>query len=201
MNIPNSKKHKVSLRFISQWPVRLVALCLLPTLLLGCASPPAVRVQSTTETTQVLPSTVVYFYPNNNQSQEQQERDRYECYLWAVEQTGFDPGQQGLTPHQRIEVVPSTPPGSDVAVGAVTGGVVGSIIAGPRSGPEGLVFGVLAGGIMGLASEASKQEQADKLQQQYDALEQERYYQLEKQADAYKRAVSACLEGRDYTVQ
>lgn len=200
MNISNSKKQHLSKRFISQWPARLVALCLLPTLLLGCASP-TVQVQSTTETTPTRPSTMVYFYPNNNQSQQQQERDRYECYLWAVEQTGFDPGQQGLTPHQRIEVVSTTPPGSDVAVGAFTGGVVGSIVAGPHSGPEGLIFGLLAGGMLGLASEASKQEQADKLQQQYDALEQQRYYQLEKQADAYKRAVSACLEGRDYTVQ
>lgn len=34
----------------------------------------------------------IFVYPNEGQSDEQRERDRYECYLWAVEQTGFDPG-------------------------------------------------------------------------------------------------------------
>ena len=32
-----------------------------------------------------------YVYPNNGQSSEQVGRDRYECYAWAVNQTGFDP--------------------------------------------------------------------------------------------------------------
>lgn len=30
-------------------------------------------------------------YPRNGQSQEQQERDRYECHRWAVQQSGYDP--------------------------------------------------------------------------------------------------------------
>ena len=33
----------------------------------------------------------IFAYPNNGQSQAKQDSDRYECYLWAVEQTGFDP--------------------------------------------------------------------------------------------------------------
>jgi hypothetical protein len=37
------------------------------------------------------PSIRVYFYANNGQSAEQQDRDRYECHRWAVGQTGFDP--------------------------------------------------------------------------------------------------------------
>ncbi len=34
----------------------------------------------------------IYIYPNEGQSDEQRDRDRYECYLWASEQTGYDPG-------------------------------------------------------------------------------------------------------------
>lgn len=34
----------------------------------------------------------IFVYPNLGQSDEQRDRDRYECYLWAVEQTSFDPG-------------------------------------------------------------------------------------------------------------
>src|SRR6516164_90871 len=39
-------------------------------------------------------------YPEQGQSQQQQQRDRYECYQWAVGQTGFDPQRQamGYTP-------------------------------------------------------------------------------------------------------
>ncbi|GAB63029.1 MAG: glycine zipper family protein [Candidatus Jettenia sp.] len=30
-------------------------------------------------------------YPAKGQSQEQMEKDKYECYSWAKQQTGFDP--------------------------------------------------------------------------------------------------------------
>ncbi|CAA0079450.1 Uncharacterised protein [Halioglobus japonicus] len=33
----------------------------------------------------------IYVYPNKAQSTEQQGRDRYECYLWAVKQSAYDP--------------------------------------------------------------------------------------------------------------
>jgi hypothetical protein len=33
--------------------------------------------------------------PNSGQSAEQQAKDRYECYRWAVDQTGFDPTASG----------------------------------------------------------------------------------------------------------
>lgn len=36
-------------------------------------------------------SSQVFAYPNSKQSEEQQEQDRFECYVWAVEQTGYDP--------------------------------------------------------------------------------------------------------------
>jgi hypothetical protein len=37
----------------------------------------------------------LYIYPKKGQNAEQQETDRYECYRWAVQQTGFDPTQPG----------------------------------------------------------------------------------------------------------
>jgi hypothetical protein len=35
----------------------------------------------------------LYVYPTRGQSTEQQAKDRYECYRWAADQTGFDPTQ------------------------------------------------------------------------------------------------------------
>ena len=33
----------------------------------------------------------VFVYPRNGQTADQQARDRYECYRFAVAQSGFDP--------------------------------------------------------------------------------------------------------------
>jgi uncharacterized protein DUF6515 len=35
--------------------------------------------------------TDIFAYPKNGQSEEQQARDRYECYRWAISQSGYDP--------------------------------------------------------------------------------------------------------------
>ena len=51
------------------------------------------------EEAQVAEAKDVFVYPNHGQSAEQTSKDRYECYLWAVDQTGFDPssGEAGDT--------------------------------------------------------------------------------------------------------
>jgi len=36
-----------------------------------------------------------FMYPRNDQSAEDQARDRFECHQWAVTQTGFDPSEPG----------------------------------------------------------------------------------------------------------
>jgi len=35
------------------------------------------------------PITQIYFYPKAGQTNEQQSRDHYECYNWAMQQTGL----------------------------------------------------------------------------------------------------------------
>jgi hypothetical protein len=37
------------------------------------------------------PNDKVFVYPRNGQSQKQQDKDRYECHAWAMDQSGFDP--------------------------------------------------------------------------------------------------------------
>lgn len=36
-------------------------------------------------------------FPAQGQSQEQMERDKYDCYTWSKQQTGFDPMQPQAT--------------------------------------------------------------------------------------------------------
>jgi hypothetical protein len=146
-------------------------------------------------------STRVYVYPTAGQSSEQQSRDRYECYLWSVKQTGFDPSQTQLAPHQRVEVVPMPAAGHDTAVGAVTGAVLGAVIARPGDAAAAAVGGAIVGGAMGAASDASRQARAQQVQQRYDRRAAAQSARLEEQASNYRRALTACLEGRGYTVK
>lgn len=148
-----------------------------------------------------LPPTRVYFYPAAGQSAAQQDRDRYECHLWAVKQSGFDPSLPMPAPAPRVEVIPSPPPGHDTAVGAVTGAVLGAAVAHPHDAGEGAVVGAVAGALIGAVSDASRQEQAEVIQQRYGRRDSQRYAQVERKAQDYRRAMSACLEGRGYAVQ
>ena len=45
----------------------------------------------------------VFIYPRQNQSEQQQAKDRYECHRWAVGQTNYDPTQlpSGGTPDKQ----------------------------------------------------------------------------------------------------
>ena len=179
---------------------RILSITVVSVMLFGCA-PTGYTVQKHPAASPPLPNTVVYFYPTKGQSEAQQDRDRYECYLWAVKQSGFDPGQAQLAPHQRVEVTPAAPPGSDTAAGAVGGAIVGSMMAPRHDRGFGMVFGALTGAMLGAASDAARQQQAQQVQQHYDAKEAQRYARLEKQSRDYQRAMTACLEGRGYTVR
>ena len=35
----------------------------------------------------------MFIYPKNGQSQHQEDKDRFECHSWAIQQTGFDPSR------------------------------------------------------------------------------------------------------------
>jgi hypothetical protein len=148
-----------------------------------------------------MPSTQVFFYPAAGQSAEQQNRDRYECYGWAVQQTGFDPSQAQLAPHQRIEVVPEPAPGQDTAAGAITGAILGAAVSRPRDAGAGALVGAVAGAMLGAASDSARAQQAERAQRRYDARDAQQMAALDAQAAAYRRAMTACLEGRGYRVQ
>jgi uncharacterized membrane protein len=134
-------------------------------------------------------------YPANGQTPQQLERDRYECHVWAVQQSGFDPSRSGTPPGQRVVVEPATPPGAGTAIGAIAGAILGAAIAGPRNAGAGLVLGGVTGAVVGSASDANAQAEAN--------YEQARLDRSAAGGDAaatnYRRAISACLDARGYT--
>jgi outer membrane lipoprotein SlyB len=145
--------------------------------------------------------TQIYFYPNQGQSTEQQSRDHYECYSWAVDQTGFDPSVSSIVPEQRVRVVPMPPPGQDTIAMSIAGAVLGALIAGPRHAGGGALIGAASGAIAGAASDISREESARQMEEAYNNRNQARDIHKEKKALAFRRAMSACLEGRGYTVK
>ena len=147
------------------------------------------------------PFTQVYFYPKHGQTTEQQSRDHYECYNWAMKQTGFDPSQSSIPSERRVKVVPMPPPGYDTTILAITGAVLGALIAGPHHAGQGALIGAGSGALFGAASDASRQQHAEQMAEAYANRDQALDAKYEGKARDFRRAMSACLEGRGYRVQ
>lgn len=176
-----------------------VALVLLASLALGgCAvAPPMARAPLPPP---VLAPAPMYFYPERGQDAALQERDRYECYRWAVGQSGFDPG---MTP---VSLPPQAPPvdaprdGSAVAAGAVTGAVIGSVTTSRRHSGGATVIGAIFGAALGAIAQESRAQAAEQAnaarEQQNQAARQAAMAPL----DGFRRAMGACMAGRGFRV-
>lgn len=140
----------------------------------------------------------VYFYPTQGQTPERQERDRYECYNWAVSRTGFDPSRRPLPPSQRGVVVPPRPTGEATVGGALIGAIIGAAVSDSRNAASGAIVGAAAGGLLGAASESA---QADEDARRYAASQAAAAAGNGRAAADYQRAMSACLEARGYSVK
>jgi|SRR5688572_5943237 hypothetical protein len=129
----------------------------------------------------------VFVYPSKGQTKEQQEQDEFACYKWGKEQTGFDPTQtvqQAAPPQQHGQVVGGAARGA--ALGAIGGAIAGD--AG-----KGAAIGAAVGGGAGAMRRRGQARQAEAAQQKAE----EKY---EASLAGYKRAFSACMTGRGYTV-
>ena len=158
----------------------------------------------------------LYIYPNKGQPEEQQAKDRYECYQWAVKNTGVDPNTleapRGLA--QVRVAIPENPKQGASAKGTIIGGATGAVIGSLDDGhgrrhhshtAEGFIIGAIVGSIIGSsverkgaidAREAARAEAREKEQKNAEARAQ-----YEKAIDSYGRAFSACMEAREYTVR
>ena len=179
----------------------LLPLCLEILVMSGCADPTPRRYRVETPR---APDTNVYFYPASGQaiSAAQQDRDKYECNDWAVQQTGFDPSKPNLPPHQRMQIVGRGPTdGAAVVGGAATGAVLGAAVAGHSDTGRGALLGLLFGAAIGGVADAERHDQTETLQAQSDAkYNRALNARLEREAAQFRRAISACLSARGYSV-
>lgn len=166
---------------------------LLGIMVLGAIQVNAQTLPDTSQMTynQISKALELFVFPTNGQSQEQQKVDEFECYKWALEQTGIDPLN---LPKVEAEVQ-SGPSGGAVrgaARGAAAGAAIGAITG---DAGQGAAVGATAGAIGG--RRAGKNAQAQQNQQaQANAAASE-----EETINTFRKAFSACIKGKGYTVE
>jgi hypothetical protein len=143
----------------------------------------------------------IYFYPKEGQTKEQQGRDHYECYNWAVKETGFDPATSQIPADDRVRLVPMPPPGYDTATLAIAGAVLGAILGGRRNAAGGAIIGATGGAIIGSASDSARQQSVQHQQDAYNTQIRAQRTAFAEREMNFRRAMSACLEGRGYSVK
>jgi len=166
----------------------LVAFAAAAVLLAGCAGPPR---HAAPPPPVAAPQPTMYFYPELSQDDSRQDRDRYECYRWAVRESGVDPG---MTPVRHVPPPRGTVrDGGEVVAGAATGAIVGAVVSSPRRTGEGMVLGAIFGSLIGAAAQENRVQAAEAAQARRLAYQQA-------PMDNFRRAMGACMSGRGYRV-
>ena len=133
-----------------------------------------------------------FVYPKNNQTAEQTQQDKNECYVWAKGETGFDPMAQ-----YRTETAPppqsSSGPDGSMARGAARGAALGAIVGNSDDARKGAAAGAAVGAMR--RRDQRRQEQKD-----YERWEQEETAKYNEKRNRYNRAYKGCMEARDYSV-
>ena len=158
-------------------------------------------------------ATPLYFYPERGQPETVQERDRFECYRWAVRETGTDPGMTAVRSDDPGRVPPPplySPPrgeryaradGADVVAGAATGAILGAAVSSPRNAGVSAVIGAVFGAAVGAASGEARNRAIDDAQARQAAAAEARAARARVPLDNFRRAMTACMQGRGYRVQ
>jgi outer membrane protein with glycine zipper len=146
----------------------------------------------------------VFAFPGSGQTATQQSQDETECYNWAERETGLDPfqldkqaaqQQQQAVQQQQQAQAAAAGAGAKGALGGAAGGAAIGAIAGNAG--KGAAIGAGVGAIANRARGQSKAQQAQQQSQQSQAAAK----MTASQITNFKKAFSACLEAKKYTVK
>ncbi len=147
----------------------------------------------------------VYVFPNTGQNSEQQSIDESACYGWAVQNTGSDPFQlQNQSDSQQQTAEQATAAAGAVGTGAGARGAVrgaaGGTLIGAIAGDtgKGAAYGAAAGLLVGhRRKRVARREATAEVAEASTQAQQATATDLEN----FKKAFSACLEAKAYTVK
>jgi len=154
---------------------------LVPAVLLLCLSSIDSKAQSN-----IAGPLDMYVFPAKGQDKDTQDRDEFDCYKWAVEQSGIDP----MNPPD-VQADPNAGTGAVVgssARGAAAGAAVGAISG---SAGKGAAIGATLGAFGGMGRRRGAQAGAEQQAKQQQAA----------MINSFKKAFAVCLEGKGYTVK
>ena len=139
----------------------------------------------------------VSVFPGAGQSASQQSKDEAECYQWAVKNTGSDPFQlqkQAQANAQASQYNAQSTQGSAVR-GAAGGAAAGALIGGiAGDAGQGAAIGAATGALV-------NRRRAKRAQQENEANIQASQQATDSQMANFKKAFSACLEGKKYVAK
>jgi Glycine-zipper domain len=157
----------------------------------------------------------LYAYPGKGQSRDQQLVDESDCYNSAQQQTGVNADMPAPQSPSSADVQAAQAQAADAAPqqkggrargaarGAAKGAVVGGIVGDAGKGAAvGATVGTVRGGRQQRQANAAAKDQASaqvgsQVQQQY----QNQKAAYDQQMNTFKRAFSACMEARGYSVK
>ena len=176
----------------------------------------AVPVAQQSEGTSPAKSIGVFAYPKNQQSADQQLNDENACFASAKQQSGIDPQapppaakteEQKKAEQQAAADNAKQAKGGRVkgAAGGAAGGAAVGAIADDEAG-KGAAAGATAGAMVGgakqrRANKASKEQAAQATAQQQQQQEAQAQAAHQQGIDTFKRAFSACMDARGYSVK
>ena len=134
----------------------------------------------------------LHAFPAKDQTPQQQQSDEAACYSWANQDSGFDPIAAGSNAAASGYSAPPAGLGIRGAAAGAAGGAAIGAIAGDAG--KGAAIGATAGGIRGRMVQRRAEAQA---QQQAQVKSQT----LKTGFENFKRAFSACMEGKGYSVK
>jgi len=134
----------------------------------------------------------LYVFPAKNQTAQQQEKDESDCYTWAVQQSGYDPINPTKVQAQQVDQGPDGSAVRGAAGGAAMGAAIGAMCG---DAGKGAAWGAAAGAVAG-RRRRNMENAAEQQQNNQQAAQTNQNL-----VDGFKKAYTACLEGKGYTVQ
>jgi hypothetical protein len=141
----------------------------------------------------------LYVFPSKSQTPEQQGQDEQACYAWAKEQSGIDPVTVKANPDSAMKAAGAKADSATAGAGikGAARGAAGGAVVGAIAGDAGTGAGV--GAVVGVAAGRKAKKQAKKQAEQQAAAQSNEW--AAQQIATFKKAFSACIEGKGYTVK
>ena len=155
-------------------------------------APPSLPDTSRMTYNQISSQMKLYVFPSKGQNQQKQKEDEFECYKWAVQQSGIDPLNLPKVQAAPVETGPNGSMVGGAAKGAAAGVAIGAIAGDAGTGAA---IGATAGAMRGI--QKGRQANAQK-EQQADAAAKQKEQDMK---NSYTKAFSACIEGKGYTIK